>query len=266
MSTLSPTDRGQMIAGSSPAVPPCGATGGSLRSVTPEQAPPAPSRRLGNGVAQDPAATAGSGADFDERDRIAAELSNNIVHRLFAAGLSLNSAASRLRTSTTVHATSLTAGHIDDAIRILDETINEIRTILFPPTERRLAEGDDLLRRLQAIITDMAAVLGFPPSVFLAAALGGFVPQELGNDLVIALRESLANVVRHACARSVSISVEVTPGRLTLEVTDDGVGISTKTRNRGLREMRQRAEHHSGSFSISTSDCGGTRVVWSVPM
>jgi len=256
-----------MSAGSSPNVPPRGAVGGSFPDVTPEQAPLAQSRlHLGNEGDHRPRNATRRDAASAERDRIAAALSTNIVQRLFAAGLALDGASSGLRTSTTVQATIITAHHVDNAVRILDETINEIRAIIFPGTERGAAEGPNLPGRLQAVVTDMAAVLGFPPSVFLSAALTGAVPRDLGDDLVVALRESLANVVRHARARSVAVSVRMIPGRLSLEVTDDGVGIGRMSRNRGLRFMQERAEQHSGTLWTSTLDHGGTRVVWSVPL
>ncbi|GEL22938.1 hypothetical protein PSU4_18920 [Pseudonocardia sulfidoxydans NBRC 16205] len=197
---------------------------------------------------------------------MADQLSMTIIPRLFAAGLSLDNASSRLRVSTTAHATALTAGHIDDAIRILDQAIKEIRAIVFPATERDAVEGADLPGRLQAVVADMAAVLGFPPLVSLSSALTDAVPHDMGDDLVVALRESLANVVRHARARSVEVTVTTSPHRLTLEVADDGVGLGRMHRGRELRCAQQRAEYHSGTFQTTTPDHGGTRVVWSVPL
>lgn len=238
-----------------------------VAEVAPAAAPHRSRRREGDAGSAGPPVAPRSQAVLDERDRIAAELYDSVIHRLFAAGLSLHSAAGRLRTSTASESTSVAAAHIGDAVRTLDEAIGEIRAALYPaPARYRRAGRTNLPARLEAVVADMAAVLGFTPSTRMPAALADAVPTVIGDDLVIALREALANIVRHARARSATVTVEVETRHVTLQVVDDGVGVGADAWRGGLADLQARAEHHGGTLSTNSPDRPGTRLVWSVPM
>lgn len=203
-----------------------------------------------------------------ERDRIAAELHHTVTRRLFTAGLSLHCAAGLLRTATGPAAASASADHIDDAIAILDDTIVDVRAMV--DHGRDPARRSDLPGRLRDVVTDMTAVLGFAPSVRLSEALADGVDADLGEDLVVALRETLATVVRGTSARSVAVTIGVDRRSLMLIVVDDGVGQSAAVRQGLLAGLRTRTERRAGALQIDTQDStgcrtAGIRTVWSVP-
>jgi signal transduction histidine kinase len=92
------------------------------------------------------------------------------------------------------------------------------------------------------------------------------VPDQLRGDLLAVLREALSNVVRHAQASMVRVEVKVAPGRLTVTVADDGVGIPTKARRSGLSNLAGRAKGFGGTFTTRRNTPRGTIVGWSVPL
>jgi signal transduction histidine kinase len=92
------------------------------------------------------------------------------------------------------------------------------------------------------------------------------VPEDFGEDVGAVLRESLTNVARHAGARSAEIELSATPGRLTIEVRDDGVGLGSTDRRSGLENLRRRAHRRGGSFDIRPREPRGTCLFWSVPL
>lgn len=203
-----------------------------------------------------------------ERDRVSAELHDIIERRLFAAGLSLHRAAGRLRTAAAPEATSVTADHIDQAIAVLDEVVDAVRAMI----DHGHVPGcwSDLPCRLRDVVTDTTAVLGFTPSMWMSEALASSVMADVGDDLVIALRETLATVVRGTSARSVAVSIGIERRCLTLTMVDDGVGQSAAERRRLLAGLRMRAERRAGALQIDARYSTGRRMaevrtVWSVP-
>ena len=209
-------------------------------------------------------------AAADERDRIAAELHHAVIHRLFAAGLSLSSATACLATITASERSAVTANHIRDAIGILDGAIGEVRAAVYRMRDRDFAGRSDLARRLRDVVTDMTAALGFAPLVRIDDGLDALT-DGVGDDLVGALREALANIVRHARARSAVIAVSVEGSRLVLDVSDDGVGRGAGAPHRGLADLQERAEYRGGTLHVGAHDAScrtrmaGARVTWSVP-
>ena len=97
----------------------------------------------------------------------------------------------------------------------------------------------------------MTAALGFAPSVRIARLGLDALTDGVGDDLVGAVREAMANVVRHARARSAAIVVSVEDSRLVLDVSDDGIGIGASTRHRGLAGLQERAERHGGTLHVA---------------
>jgi signal transduction histidine kinase len=196
-------------------------------------------------------------AMLDERERIAADLHDHVIQRLFAAGLSLQSVAAGLGSG---RATDRILGLIQD----LDDTIGQIRTTIFQLHQVPQAADRGVRARLLDVVTDVTPALGFAPGVRFAGVLEGTVSAEVAEDLVAVLREALSNVARHARARSAEVDITAGPDRLTLDVRDDGVGMAPTTRLSGLANLRHRAERHGGSLTLAPRDTAGTWLSWSV--
>lgn len=195
----------------------------------------------------------------DDRNRIAADLHDHVIQRLFAAGLSLQSLTKSHGVGTAANA------RLQDTIGNLDETINQIRTTIFQLHRAAGPAESDLRGRVLDVVTEMAPALGFTPSVRFVGPLQTTVPADLADDLVAVLREALSNVARHARADASHIAITV-DGRLTVVVTDDGTGIRPGTRLSGLANLQSRAERHRGTLAVTANDPAGTRLSWSVPI
>ena len=196
-------------------------------------------------------------AMLDERDRIAADLHDHVIQRLFAAGLSLRSVG-----------TSLGSGPLADrvlaTVQDLDATIGQIRTTIFQLHELPITAPGGLQAQLLDVVAEATPALGFEPAVRFPGA-GAALPAEIAQDLVAVLREALTNVARHSRARSAEVDLVVRPDRLVLSVRDDGAGMPPTVRSSGLANMRRRAERHRGSFHTGRREPSGTVVTWSVP-
>jgi two-component system, NarL family, sensor histidine kinase DevS len=195
-------------------------------------------------------------AVLEDRERIARDLHDVVIQRLFATGLHLQSAA---RLALRPEVTERISSAVDD----LDATIRDIRSAIF---ELRSPLPTDLRADIRSTVDAAAASLGFRPELRLDGPVDAAVPEEVRGDLMAALRELLSNVVKHARAGRVAVGVEVGDGRLTLTVTDDGKFTGTVDERGGLANLRQRAQRHGGDFEIVPADAGGLRVRWSVPL
>ena len=195
---------------------------------------------------------------LDERERIAADLHDHVIQRLFASGLSLQALAATLGPG---HAADRVLATVAD----LDTTISQIRTAIFalqqPP---QTAAPRGLRARLLDVVTDVTPALGFEPAVRFSGLLD-ILPVAVSDDLLAVLREALTNTARHAHATTVDVELAATTDRLTLNVRDNGTGIGETTRRSGLANLRHRAEHHGGTLTVESAT-DGTRLAWSVPL
>ena len=196
-------------------------------------------------------------AMLDERDRIAADLHDHVIQRLFAAGLALQSTAATLGPGTP---TDRILATIDD----LDDTIRQIRTSIFQLHHVRPPRVG-LRARLLDVAAELTAALGFAPALRMSGLLD-ILSDDLGEDVVAVARESLTNVARHARAGSVEIDVAAGENRLTVDVRDDGIGPGSPDRRSGLDNLHRRAEHRGGSFEVRAREPAGTWLCWSVPL
>jgi len=193
---------------------------------------------------------------LDERERIAADLHDHVIQRLFASGLSLQALATTLGPG---RATDRVLATVAD----LDATISQIRTAIFALQQPPQATPRGLRARLLDVVTDVSPALGFEPAVRFSGLLDT-LPDGVADDLLAVLREALTNAARHAHATGVEVELTATADRLTLDVRDDGSGIGDTTRRSGLANLRHRAERHGGALTVNSGPTG-TRLVWTVP-
>ncbi|WP_051970040.1 sensor histidine kinase [Kitasatospora azatica] len=218
-------------------------------------------------------------AVFQDRDRIARDLHDLVIQRLFATGMMLESAARRA----VVPEVKVRLG---TAVDELDATIQEVRTTIYALQHDDHGDEPDTLRtRVLREGSQAAAALGFKPSMAFVGPVESLVGDATARQLLAALREMLSNTARHARASRVSVEVDTTvyldpqghpvsgdpeatvrPGRpgVLLTVTDDGVGIPEGGRRSGLANLRRRAENLGGAaWHEPGPDRRGTRVRWS---
>ncbi|WP_328696281.1 GAF domain-containing sensor histidine kinase [Streptomyces sp. NBC_00342] len=207
-------------------------------------------------------------AVYEDRDRIARDLHDLVIQRLFATGMMLESAQRR----SDVPEVQTGVGR---AVDELDVTIQEIRTAIFA-LQQEPAEAPSGLRTRVLREINMAAVpLGFKPSYRFVGPVDAVVGELTGKNLIAALREALSNAFRHAVASRIDVVVDATAtlpdGRdaVRLTVADDGVGIPPGGRRSGLRNLARRAESLGGAswFGPGLGEDGdGTAVVWQAPL
>lgn len=190
-----------------------------------------------------------------DRDRIAADLHDHVIQRLFGAGLSLQGVASMLEAGTA-------KDRVITAVKDLDETISQIRTTIYQLGQTPSSDSTGIRARLLGVVAEQTPALGFEPAVRFSGVLEHTMSEALTDDLLAALREALSNVARHAGARTATVEVASAAGRVSLVVTDDGSGPGPTTRLSGLANLRRRAEQHGGTFSIGERLNGGTELVW----
>jgi signal transduction histidine kinase len=200
---------------------------------------------------------------YQDRDRIARDLHDLVIQRLYATGMSLEGTMPMITRPEV-------ASRITNAVDAMDETIKDIRATIFA-LQAHDATGQPYLRGdIVVLVEEMTPLLGFAPSLRLGAGLGAPVSPELAGQVLAALREALSNAARHADARQVDVMVDVNPdGMLTVLVIDDGTGIPAGAHRSGLRNLAKRAEDLGGKLRLSpaypTAPTPGTRLEWRVP-
>ncbi|MBN9108170.1 MAG: GAF domain-containing protein [Pseudonocardia sp.] len=198
---------------------------------------------------------------LDERERIAADLHDHVIQRLFGAGLSLQAVAARLGGDPVA---DRQAERVRGVVGDLDDTIARIRTTIFALQQPDDAQG--LRVAVLRVVDEAAEVLGFGPALRFtgpADTLSG--DDELVDDLVAVLREALTNVAKHAGAAHVEVDLVVDPaaGHVELVVSDDGRGPGEGGRRSGLANLRRRAERRGGTSTLAPAAAGGSRLTWS---
>jgi signal transduction histidine kinase len=112
------------------------------------------------------------------------------------------------------------------------------------------------------LLTELGGLFDVSPSLAITGPAEFSVPDALAEDLLAALREGLTNVARHARAHEVSVSLTVEADDLSLEITDDGVGIGAAGRRSGIANLERRAARRGGFAEVVPRPDGGTRLTW----
>ncbi|MGE3194363.1 MAG: GAF domain-containing protein [Microbacteriaceae bacterium] len=190
----------------------------------------------------------------DERSRIARDLHDHVIQRLFGTGLALQALAARVPG---VEAEVL--AHVD----AIDAAIAEIRTAVFTLSSPRRGAADGLRHRLLDLVGEMSPTLASTPRLTFSGAVDLTVRDDVADDVVAVVRESLANVARHAEASTVAVEVGLEDGVVVVIVDDDGRGIEPEpARRSGTANLESRAHRRGGTLDISRRNPGGTRVRW----
>jgi len=195
---------------------------------------------------------------LDERERIAADLHDHVIQRLFASGLSLQALAATL-------GPGRAADRVLATVADLDATIGQIRTAIFALQQVPQSPSRGLRGRLLDVVDDVTPALGFDPAVRFSG-LVDTLPDTVADDLLAVLREALTNTARHAHATRAEVDLTAASDRVTLEVRDDGTGIGETTRRSGLANLDHRADRHGGTLTLGSAGTSGTHLTWSVPL
>jgi len=201
---------------------------------------------------------------YEDRDRIARDLHDLVIQRLYATGMSLQGTMPMISRPEV-------AARVSRAVDDMDQTIKEIRGTIFALQARNAGSPPDQRADIVHLVEEMTAMLGFTPSLRLGAGLRTVNSEELTEEVLAVLRETLSNTARHAGASRADVTVDVSQdGILSVVVTDDGTGIPAEGRRSGLRNLADRAARLGGELRLGPVEPGaprpGTRLEWRVPV
>lgn len=193
----------------------------------------------------------------EDHERIARDLHDTVIQRLFASGLSLQSVLSTVPEAARIK--------IERVLDDQDDAIRELRTAIFGLASKRSA-GRTIRVVVNDLVDESARVLGFRPTLHFSGVLDT-IDETITAEAAAVAREALSNVARHARAHRVDVTLSHTDGRFVMQVTDDGHGIPSSHRlGSGLLNMHDRAERLGGGCTVTSNEHGGTTVRWHVPV
>lgn len=195
-------------------------------------------------------------AVVSDRDRIARDLHDVVIQRLFATGLQLQGMRS-------IVVNPEVGERIEKAVDDLDQTIRDIRTTIFELQHR---QGGSLKSQVRALVKEYVPVLGFAPNVRILGPVDNVVSSTLAQQLMAVLREGLSNIARHAIADQAEVEIAAAADELVLTVTDNGAGLPAERVESGLRNARRRAASHGGTLELRPGAPSGTVLCWRVPI
>ncbi|GAA4735941.1 GAF domain-containing protein [Modestobacter marinus] len=195
---------------------------------------------------------------YADRDRIARDLHDHVIQRLFAAGLSLQATATRVRDD-------VVGQRLRQVVDQLDETVRDIRTTIFDLHTTDDGEHAGSLRRQVLDIVTETAGEDLQATVRTSGAVDSLVTGDLAVDVAAVVREGVGNAVRHAGARHVTVTLDVADA-VVVEVRDDGRGIDPTVACSGLRDLAERARRRGGESVVQPLPEGGTLVRWHAPL
>jgi signal transduction histidine kinase len=195
-------------------------------------------------------------AVISDRERIARDLHDVVIQRIFATAMQLQAAAMRAVKGDVREL-------IERSVAEMDATIRDVRATIF---ELQVPSSGSVRSELRTLVQEYGGVLGFVPALRFKGPVDTAATEAIGESLLKVLREGLSNVSRHASATRVEILVSVADGRITLTVDDDGVGFAHSGPHSGLANAGSRADALGGDIQLDDSQLGGARLVWSVPL
>jgi signal transduction histidine kinase len=198
-------------------------------------------------------------AVYDERDRLARDLHDTVIQRLFGAGLRLQGIAGAVREADI-------ALRMGTVVTEIDESITQLRSIIYA---LGLAGGErDIRSKIIMLLRDLAEVVGFEVRSLFEGAVDTAISDEIAEHILIVIREAVTNIDRHAHATEATVRVSVDADHCQLTVIDNGQGVGSGSREGGLglANMRRRAEKLSGSFDLESAPSGGSTLRWRVPI
>jgi signal transduction histidine kinase len=195
-------------------------------------------------------------AVVSDRERIARDLHDLVIQRLFATGMQLQAAAMRV-------ADDDVRTRVEGSVADLDATIRDVRNTIF---ELQRPSSESVRSEVRTLVREYREVLGFAPGLRIKGPIDTAVSEAMREPLLKVLREALSNIARHAHATKVEIVASVEQGEFTLTVDDDGGGVPAGVGRSGLENARARAVALGGDLRLSGSHLGGARLLWSVPL
>ncbi|KAB8192038.1 GAF domain-containing protein [Nonomuraea phyllanthi] len=196
---------------------------------------------------------------LEDRDRIARDLHDVVIQRLFATAMTLMSTVRLVERPEA-------SKRVQHAIDELDETIRQIRSSIFALQGAHDDAAPSLRGQIVGLVEGAGSHLGFMPGLRMEGQIDTLVPERAAEHVLAVLREALSNVVRHSHATRAEVSVEVGSAGLTLMVTDDGIGTGEGGRRSGLRNIEERAARLGGTARLESPGEGGTRLCWKIPL
>jgi signal transduction histidine kinase len=202
---------------------------------------------------------------LEDRDRIARDLHDHVIQRLFGAGLSVERIASGMSATPA-------AARLAEVVTDINETIRQIRTSIFRLRGPLAVRAGNRRAQLLQVAAEVRPLLGFDAHMGFVGPVDAAIPDELADDVVAVVREGLTNVARHASATQASVEVHASGAQLVIEVTDDGVGLGSADHSGGLANLRRRAELLGGTFEVISplpdqhDREGGTSLRWAIPL
>jgi signal transduction histidine kinase len=203
---------------------------------------------------------------LEDRDRIARDLHDHVIQRLFAAGLTVQSVAAGMGTDDR-------AERLERVVTGIDETIRQIRTSIFQLRGQLGPQTGAVRVRLLGVLAEVSPMLAFEPRLRFAGPIDSVVPESVVEDLEAVTREALTNIARHAQATHAEVALTASATEVVLDVIDDGVGLGPTQRRSGLANLRERAERHNGTLVLTSpapqelpTTGKGTHLRWTIPL
>jgi signal transduction histidine kinase len=194
-------------------------------------------------------------AVLSDRERIARDLHDTVIQRLFAVGMQLQAVS--------LTSAPETGERLRASVKDVDDTIRDIRATIF---ELQTQGGQTLRGDLQALAREYVGPLGFSPAVRTSGPLDIVVPDVVRDQLLPVVREALSNIARHARATRAEVEIVVDHETLRLTVLDDGVGLADGVHESGLHNTRERARMLGGDLELSPAQPHGLVLSWHVPL
>jgi signal transduction histidine kinase len=202
---------------------------------------------------------------LEDRDRIARDLHDHVIQRLFGAGLSVEGVASGMPATPA-------AARLAEVVADIDDTIRQIRTSIFRLRGPLAVRTGELRTRILEVAAELGPSLGFDAHMGFVGPVDAAIPDELADDVVAVVREGLTNAARHANATQASVEVCASGTEMSIDVTDDGVGVGSADRAGGLANLDRRAALLGGRFEVISplpergDRGGGTSLRWTIPL